>query len=82
MFKDRKENQKYIIWIVGALLVIGLGYWYGARPYVAAKGCHSIALDNSGYQKDNWQSWAGSSKAQTDYMFVYELCLHKEGVNP
>lgn len=77
-----KENQKLIIGLIVVLLVIGAGYWHGARPYLAAKECHKVALDNSGYQKDNWQAWAGNQKTQTNYMFVYELCLHKEGLNP
>ena len=80
MFKDKEKKQRAIIWTVVALMIIGVGYWQGLRPYLVTKKCHQVALDNSGYQDDNWTTWAGSPKAQANYNFVYGVCVHKEGL--
>ncbi len=79
--KINVKSKNFVIWTVIIVFVVGLGYWYGARPYFAVKNCHGIALDNSGYNADQWRSWAGNSKSQTDYVFVYELCMHKSGLS-
>lgn len=83
MFKDRKLfNGKSATFSVAVLLMIAVTYWLVARPYFATKSCQKVALDNTGYERDSWQSWAGKQSNQTAYMFVYELCMQKEGINP
>lgn len=67
--------------IVGLLLISGSLYGWTVRPYVASKSCHSIALDNTGYNKENVELWMHNDNAQRDYMFIYEVCMHKEGLN-
>lgn len=74
--------KKITIALFAALLVATSSYWFIVRPYVTVKNCHSLALNNSGYNKDNWTYWAGNSNAQAKYMFVYEICMHKDGINP
>jgi len=83
-------NKKRVALIVaGLLLVSGSLYWWTVRPYIASKSCHSMALDNSGYAldnsgyaKENVELWMRNDNAQRDYMFIYEVCLHKEGISP
>lgn len=76
-------NKKRVALIVaGLLLVSGSLYWWTVRPYIASKSCHSMALDNSGYTKENVELWMRNDNAQRNYMFVYEVCMHKEGLNP
>lgn len=83
MFKEKKPVNSGIIFIVlGVVFVAALIYWMVARPYFATKSCQQIALDNSGYDKDGWRTWAGNHSNQTNYMFIYEMCMQKEGIDP
>jgi hypothetical protein len=77
------HKSRLILAIVGGLLLISSSlYWWAVRPYVASKSCHHIALVNTGYNKDNVDLWTRNDTAQRDYMFIYEVCMHKEGINP
>lgn len=76
------HRNRIALVIVGLLLVSGSLYLWTVRPYVASKSCHSTALDNTGYNGQNGDLWAKNDNAQRDYMFIYEVCMHKEGINP
>jgi|GEM_PF-1243185 len=81
----RKRLKKIAIIIFTVLLTVTSSYWFIVRPYVTAKNCHNVALDNSGYNKDNEYSrtyWGHDLKTQAPYMFFYEVCMHKDGINP
>lgn len=82
--KNNRTAYKNIIAlvIIGLLVVGGSLYWWTVRPYLASKSCHSMTLDNSGYSKENVELWMRNDNAQRNYMFVYEVCMHKEGLNP
>lgn len=67
--------------IIGLLLVSGSLYWWTVRPYTASKSCHHTALENTGYNGNNGELWAKNDNAQRDYMFIYEVCMHKEGIS-
>lgn len=83
MLKEKKSvDRKVVIVTIIILLTSALTYWLVARPYFVTKNCQTIALENSGYEKDSWRSWAGSQGNQSNYMFVYEMCMQKEGINP
>lgn len=83
MLVDKQTNSRRLMLLITCLLVFtGLSYWLLVRPYNVTKNCQKVALDNSGYDKDTWRAWAGSSENQSNYMFVYEMCMHKEGINP
>lgn len=75
------NKKKLVLVIVALMLASTLLYWLSLRPYLAAKSCHRIALDNSGYTNDGSAVWMRKDSAQKDYLFVYELCMHKEGIN-
>lgn len=64
------------------LLALGFLYWWTIRPYVASRSCHTTALENTGYTRDNAGQWARNESVQSDYSFMYEVCMHKEGINP
>lgn len=75
-------NKKKLIFVIVAFMLVGASlYWLSVRSYIASKSCHRIALDNSGYTNDNSGAWMRNDSAQRDYMFVYELCMHKEGIS-
>lgn len=75
-------SHKTIVISIVILLAAGLTYWHIARPYFAVKSCQNIGLDNTGYKQDSWRSWAANRDNQLNYMFVYEICMQKEGINP
>lgn len=83
MLKNNQlTNNKIIIAVAAILAASALTYWQIVRPHMVTKNCHDIALDNSGYNEDSWRSWAGDQRNQSNYMFVYEMCMQKEGLNP
>lgn len=73
---------KLTLIILGVLLTSTSLYWWTIRPYVASKSCHHTALENTGYNGENGDLWARNDNAQRGYMFIYEVCMHKEGINP
>lgn len=82
MHKEKQSiNNIAVIATLVVLAVLGLTYWQIIRPYTVTKSCHRIALDNAGYNQDSWRSWAGDQHNQANYMFVYEMCMQKEGIN-
>lgn len=75
-------NLKYVIFLVVSVFLVTTVYWGQARPYLASKSCHRIALEDTGYNGSNENLWVTNDSAQRDYMFIYEVCMHKEGLNP
>jgi hypothetical protein len=76
-------NRSKIMLTLAVVLVASSGlYWWPIRHYAASKSCHNIALENSGYSKDNSDLWLHNNNSQRSYMFIYDVCMHKEGINP
>lgn len=83
LIKNRsKIKAKYVLLLLVTLLIIAACYWFIARPYSVTKSCKDTALAATGYTNDNSQAWASNPDIQSKYVFIYGVCMQKEGINP
>lgn len=83
LIKNRSKIRSKHIYILLAILIAAVSaYWFVARPYFVTKSCKDTALQATGYTSDNSQAWASNPNIQSKYVFVYGVCMQKEGINP
>lgn len=79
-----KNKHKLIIALI-LLSLLGLAYWYIARPYIERKNCSNEALDYSLIQgitgfKGTEEGRLASIERKKLYDAAYEYCLHSKGL--
>lgn len=83
LIRNRSKVRSKHVYIALALLVgVVVIYWFVARPYFVTRSCKNVALQATGYTNDNSQAWASNPDIQSKYIFVYGVCMQKEGINP
>jgi len=87
----KKEYSKYLKYVLPALILIGLFYWYQIRPARIRSVCVTLANDSARKQLLDEVDGSGGLRDLDDvaemgdymtdtYNFYYQRCLNEKGL--